>query len=143
MQYFGKLMVLSALVLVTACGKSEEKVDIEGDRISILSYDRELLVDPRLEETEIQIPPAFNNSSWTQPGGFPSNALYHLALGEVEELFSVGIVEGNSAQTRIMASPLVAEGRVFVMGAELDIVAVDASTGKEIWEQDVVPEWTT
>ncbi len=142
MQYFGKLMVLSALVLVTACGKSEEKVDIEGDRISILSYDRELLVDPRLEETEIQIPPAFNNSSWTQPGGFPSNALYHLALGEVEELFSVGIVEGNSAQTRIMASPLVAEGRVFVMGAELDIVAVDASTGKEIWEQDVVPEWT-
>ena len=48
MQYFGKLLVLSALVFVTACGKSEEKVDIEGDRISILSYNRELLVDPRL-----------------------------------------------------------------------------------------------
>ena len=142
MHYLGKLMVVSTVALLAACGEKEDVVNIEGDRISILSYDRELLADPRVEEAQIQLPPAFKNSSWTQPGGFPSNALYHLELGDVKELFSVNMVEGNGSQTRIMATPLVAEGRVFAMGAELDVVAVDASTGKKIWEQEVIPNWT-
>lgn len=131
-----------SLLLIAACSDKEETVKIDGDRISILSYERSLIVDPRVKDQEIVIPPSFENPEWSQPGGFPSHAAYHLALGDdVKRDFRVDMVEGNTKVTRIMSPPIVAEGKVFAMGSALDIAAVDASSGKRLWEQSVAPEW--
>lgn len=137
------LLSLAFSLLLVACGDKEEKVSIMGDRISILSYERTLSVDPRVRDQEFVLPPAFDNTDWSQPGGFPSHAAYHLALGEdLKRLFRVDLVEGSSKYARIMSPPIVAEGKVFAMGAELDVAAVDASTGRVMWRQSVAPEWT-
>lgn len=130
------------LLALAACGDKEEVVKIDGDRISILSYERSLTVDPRIKGQDFVIPPAFDNPEWAQPGGYPSHAAYHLALGaDIKRDFRVDMVEGNTKVTRIMSPPIVAEGKVFAMGSELDIAAVDASSGKRLWKQSVAPNW--
>lgn len=133
--------VLGCVALTSCGGDADKVVDIPGERISVLSYERTLTADPRAEENAAVIPPSFRNSAWSQPGGFPSNAAYHLALGEVQPLFQVDLVSGNGGQSRITAPPIVAEGKVFAMGAELDVAAADASSGKKLWAQSVAPEW--
>jgi len=137
-----KQVAVCLTLALASCGDSDDaKVELPGERISVLSYERSLTVDPRAEENAMIIPPSFRNSEWTQPGGFPSNAAYHLALGEAKPLFRVDLVEGNSSLSRITAPPIVAEGKVFAMGAELDIAAADASSGKKLWQQSVAPNW--
>lgn len=137
------ILALSALTALAGCGDKEDKVDISTEeRISVLSYERKLTIDPRVTDTPVIIPPSFENSTWSQPGGYPSHAMYHLDLAsDATELFSVDMVEGSSGNARIITPPLVAGERVFAMGSDLDVAAVDANTGEEIWQQSIAPEW--
>lgn len=130
-------------LLISACGgggSDGEKFD--GDRISVLSFEAALRADPRLQDQDVSIIPPFRNSSWTNPGGFASHAAYHLELDGLTEAFRVEAVEGNSGLARIKAVPIVADGKVFAMGAALDVSAIDAKTGAPIWTRSVMIEQT-
>ena len=127
--------------LLSACGGSDDKANFAGDRISVLSFERTLAVDPRLEGQPVQIPPPFRNRDWANPGGFASHAAYHLELDGLTPLFEVAVVDGNSGERRIKAPPIVAAGAVFAMGASLDVVAVDAETGALRWKQSVTAQY--
>ncbi|MDC3401994.1 PQQ-like beta-propeller repeat protein [Alphaproteobacteria bacterium] len=137
------LLAVSAFTLIAGCSSKEEKIDISTEeRISVLSYERKLTIDPRVTDTPMVLPPSFENSSWAQPGGYPSHAMYHLSLAsEQSELFSVDMVEGSSGNARIITPPIVANDKVFAMGANLDIAAVDANSGEPVWQQSVAPDW--
>ncbi|MGB0341824.1 MAG: PQQ-binding-like beta-propeller repeat protein [Parvibaculales bacterium] len=127
--------------LLSACGGGDDKANFAGDRISVLSFERVLAVDPRLEGQPVQIPPPFRNRDWANPGGFASHAAYHLELDGLAPLFEVAAVDGNSGERRIKAPPIVAAGAVFAMGASLDVVAVDAETGALRWKQSVTAQY--
>ena len=130
-------------LLVSACGGgTDEKEKFDGDRISVLSFDTALRTDPRLQDQPVSIIPAFRNSSWSNPGGFASHAAYHLELDGLKEAFRVDAVEGNSGLMRIKAVPIVADGKVFAMGAELDVTAVDAKTGSRLWKRSVKADYS-
>lgn len=131
-------------LLVTACGGGGDgdKEKFDGDRISVLSFDAALRADPRLQDQAVSVIPAFRNSSWANPGGFASHAAYHLELEGLTEAFRVDAVEGNSGLTRIKAVPIVADGKVFAMGAALDVTAVDAKTGARLWTRSVMVDYS-
>jgi outer membrane protein assembly factor BamB len=134
---------LVAALFISACGGgATDKEKFDGDRISVLSFDSALRQDPRLKDKPISIIPAFRNSSWPNPGGFASHAAYHLELDGLNKAFEVDAVEGNSGLTRIKAVPVVADGKVFAMGAELDVAAFDAQTGAPIWTRSVMAEYS-
>lgn len=129
--------------MLAACGGDKESVKrkVEGERISVLSFERRLEVDPRLQNREIILPPAYINTGWTQPGGFASNAMQHIELGaEVTELFSAKFVTGNNRDIIITTPPLIAEGKVFGLGADMKIVAANADTGVRLWRSYIAPE---
>ena len=131
--------VVGLAFLLAACG-DDEKPKLAGERISVLSFERALAVDPRVEQQAVALPPVFRNMEWPNPGGFASHAAYHLELDGTQEGFEVDAVSGNTSDLRLKSPPVVAEGKVFALGAELDVVALDASTGKKIWQRSVMSD---
>ena len=126
-----------AMTGLVACGGDIDRAEFEGERISVLNYEAQLTVDPRLENQQVRILPAFDNSQWANPGGFSTHAAYHLALSGLEPAYEIDFVEGNSADRRLKAPPVIGEGKVFAMGTQLNVAAVDADSGQPVWQQSV------
>lgn len=131
---------LLAGLLVGCGGGADNKEKFDGDRISVLSFEASLRVDPRLRDTPVPIVPAFRNASWSNPGGFSSHAAYHLELDGLDDGFSAQMVSGNKSLAVIKAPPVVADGKIFAMGATLDVVALDTQSGTKLWEQSVLAQ---
>ena len=112
----------------------EESVAPTDGRISILTFEQRLQVDPNVEQPAIVLPPAYVNSLWPQPGGYPTHALQHTAAsGALEIAWSTNIGEGSSNDRRLNARPVVADGRVFMLDARGDVVAVEETNGNRVW----------
>jgi outer membrane protein assembly factor BamB len=120
--------------------EESNKVHLKGDRISVLGLEKRLGPDPKLAETEVRLPPATANADWAQPGGNPSHAMQHLAFaGALHKAWRTGIGDGASRYGRVLSQPIVADGAVFGMDARDVVVALDAKTGRELWDNDVKP----
>ena len=120
--------------------EESNKVHLKGDRISVLGLEKRLEPDPKLAETEVRLPPATANADWAQPGGNPSHAMQHLAFaGALRKAWRTGIGDGASRYGRVLSQPIVADGAVFGMDARDVVVALDAKTGRELWDNDVKP----
>lgn len=120
---------------------SSSKPKLPGKRLSVMELETKLEVDPEAKDTQIELPTPFENKDWTQPGGAADNAMYHLAApGKLDRLWRVSAGSGSSSSTRLVASPIVAEGKVFVLDAEATVRAFDAKSGKQVWKQDLTPD---
>ncbi len=131
---------------LTACGwfggddEEDTKKKVDGERISVLSFERRLEADPRLLGQKIILPRPYVNDTWTQPGGFADNVAHHLELGEsIKRSFSVSMVSGSSRDIKITVPPIIAEDKIFALGADLRLVAANAETGKRLWRQKLAP----
>jgi outer membrane protein assembly factor BamB len=134
MRHFASLALAAFLV---GCGGASDDEKFDGDRISVLSFDAQLRVDPRLADANVPVLPAFRNAEWSNPGGFPTHAFYHLELDGLESGFEVEFVTGNAGYKQMKAPPIVADGKVFALGADLQISAADATTGALVWQKSV------
>jgi len=117
------------------------KPKLPGKRLSVMELETKLEVDPELKDSEVELPKPFENKDWTQPGGTADNAMYHLAApGNLDRQWSTGAGEGSDRARRLVASPIVADGKVFVLDSEAGVRAFDAKSGKQLWKQDLTPE---
>ena len=136
----------SALLLSLGLGGcslfgGDKKVPLPGERISVLGLGAMLQPDPKLAATPVTLPPPTANPDWPEPGGNPQHAMGHLALpGRLTRLWQTGIGEGSSDYTRVLASPVVAGGRVFAMDGGVQVSAVDAASGRILWQSDLTPK---
>lgn len=120
---------------------SSAKPKLPGKRLSVMELETKLVVDPELKDEAVELPLASSNTDWTQPGGNAANSMQHLAApGKLEKLWSVDAGSGSGGATRLVASPIVAEGKVFVLDSEAHVRAFDAKSGKKIWTIDLTPE---
>lgn len=122
---------------LAACSGPSDKEKFDGDRISVLSFEAQLRADPRLADAAVPVLPAFRNSTWDNPGGFPSHAYYHLELDGLGEGYNVAFVTGNGGNKLLKAPPIVADEKVFALGADLVVSAADMKTGDVKWRQSV------
>ena len=78
------LAVASALAACDWVGDlfKDSKDPLPGRRISVLSLDRPMAADPKVGAMPVQLPPPYVNPAWPDAGGYPSHAMYHLALGD-------------------------------------------------------------
>src|SRR5512146_2966403 len=58
---------------------SPSKSDLKGERISVMSMDSSVQPDPELAKTQVLLPRPYINRDWPEPGGYATNAMYHLA----------------------------------------------------------------
>lgn len=140
----GRLAVPLALALalgLSGCGmiggsKGGPKTPTVGERIPILSrIESGARVDPALETVAVILPPAEVNPDWPQAGGTASKSYGHLTLAETPRPLWTAAVAGSSKQQRLAASPVIGDGKLFVMDTEGTVSAFNADTGAKVWSK--------
>ncbi|MBM3518503.1 MAG: pyrrolo-quinoline quinone, partial [Alphaproteobacteria bacterium] len=118
-----------------------EAPPLPGERISILALGPTLTPDPAIADLEVRLPRPRPNAEWPQPGGPPGHAPGHLAFGDApREAWRSSIGAGSTDEQQILASPVVADGRVFAFDAEARVSAFAAASGERLWRVNVTPE---
>jgi len=146
-----RVLLLALLVTLAGCDTvsgafdwitaDPDKKRLPGERVSVLRLERDLKPDPALAATAVALPRPVLNQDWPEAGGYSSHAMQHLALsGPLKKLWSVNLGEGASRYGRVLAQPVVSGGRLFGMDANDVVVALDAASGKRLWENDMKPE---
>lgn len=111
---------------------------LPGDRISVLLHQRTLVADPKLANVPIVLPAPEPNADWPQAGGYANHAMHHMQLPEtVSEAWSVDIGTGSKGDNRLVNSPIVADGRVYVMDSESVVSAYKTTDGSRLWKADL------
>ncbi len=145
-------VLLAAATLLSACEQIDSLTQgwftpsgrlskLRGERISVMSTDESLKPDETLATTDVVLPPPYRNDDWANPGGYASNALYHLeATGPLRQIWSQEAGKGSDTDSRLTAPPIVAGGTVYVLDAAAHVFAFDAGSGKPKWDKNLAPE---
>src|SRR5581483_584249 len=139
-RFGGFLAALLFAEALAGCGPS--KVPLAGERVSVLQLNKELSVDPTLSETPVKLPKPYVNQDWPQAGGNQAHAMYHLeaSTGAFKQVWSASIGSSADSANRLLAEPVVADGKVFTLDSQSLVRVFDAQTGKKIWENDLTPD---
>ena len=104
-----------------------------GNRVDILGIERDTEVDPALAGVAVTLPPAALNEAWAQPGGNASKSPGHVELGQGLSRIWTAKVTGANPRARLAASPVMSDGRIYVVDTTARVTAFDANTGAQIW----------
>lgn len=143
MKYALLLTTAFSALLLSACSSDDDKVPLPGQRISVLELQRNLEPQDNMIKPEgFVAPEAWANEFWPQAGGYPNHSMQHLSLnpGELKQIWSKDIGEGDQDGFPLVAQPIVFDNRVFTLDTEAEVRALDLKTGKEIWNRSVRPK---
>jgi outer membrane protein assembly factor BamB len=104
-----------------------------GSRVDILGIERDTEVDPALAGFAVTLPPAALNEAWAQPGANASKSPGHVELGQGLSRIWTAKVTGANPRARLAASPVMSDGRIYVVDTTARVTAFDANTGAQIW----------
>ncbi|HEU0163314.1 MAG TPA: PQQ-binding-like beta-propeller repeat protein [Rhizomicrobium sp.] len=151
-------LALAAVTLLSGCAVTNEigswfnssgkKSNLRGVRIPVMALDSEVKPDETLAGTPVQLPPPYRNPDWPQPGGYASNALYHLAApGRLREVWSRSAGKGTDSSSVLVSTPIVAEGLIFALDAEAHVYVFRTRDGEPVWDKRLAPrngtDWPT
>ncbi len=143
------LLVLAGTLALGGCSylpswMGGEKKDIErlpGERVAAIAIDSSLKPDDSVKAVAFSAPAATANSDWAQHSGNVKAAGGNLAGSKFASESSVTIGDGNDFPAKLVISPVVAAGLVYVMDAAGYISAHDAAhIGTVKWKSDGVSE---
>lgn len=114
-------------------GDGPPKTPTVGERISILSDDSSIKVDPATAAIAIVLPEPAVNDAWAQSGGNASKSMGHSALAATRSQIWSATITGSTKKQRLAASPVVADNRLFAVDTEAVVSAFAADTGAPLW----------
>lgn len=133
----GTLLLAGAAVL-SSCGvfggKGGPKTPVVGNRVSILSTEQGVEVDPAIADVAITLPEPYVNEEWSQPGGSPTKAIGHLALGASPSQIWSTSISGSTPRARLASAPVIVGGTLYVIDADARVIAMDAASGGRRWQ---------
>ncbi len=136
--------VLSAVAgcdTISGIFDSSDKPKLPGKRVSVLAVEQKLKIDQKLANVSVTLPAPAPNRDWPQIGGNPSHDLGNLALGsDLHQVWAVGAGEGPQSHLLFTGTPIVAEGKIFVLDTQAEVTALDAQTGHQLWRVRVSPQ---
>ena len=110
---------------------SSEEPPLPGKRISIMTFNQRLESDPALAALEVRLPAPYVNAAWSQAGGAPTHAMYHLELTDQPRVaWRANIGDGSDDDQQLLAQPIVVDQRVYTMDSRSLVSAYDASSGR-------------
>ena len=136
---------LLALMALSACGGNgffgeDAEVPLPGNRISILTTDDLIKADTEFESVPVVLPPPYRNPGWPQSGGSAAKNPGHLAAGDaLGEAWAASIGDGGDDEQSLLAQPIVAGGRIYVLDSAAEIRALDPRDGRTLWTRDLNP----
>jgi len=114
---------------------------LPGKRESILARPDASRIDPTIADRAVTLPPAVRND-WPQRGGNPEHVIGNAELGGggVSQVFRVSIGAGSNSSRSLIATPVIAGGRIYAVDAASTAVALDARSGGKLWSTVLAPE---
>lgn len=130
-----RIVALMGLVLLAGCsGNKQDKTPVRGERIPVLAFEQQIDPDPMIADLKVTLPAPYENADWAQPGGAPGKAMHHLALpARLSRAWRASIGDGSSKTAQLVATPVVADGKLFAIDTQARVVALDARTGQKLW----------
>ncbi|NBB17162.1 PQQ-binding-like beta-propeller repeat protein [Caulobacter sp. SLTY] len=108
----------------------------DGRRISVIAFDEKVTAAEGLQGVDFFLPAAVGQPDWTLPGGPTEVVVEHVEAAPAFEIaWRKGFGKASNVKVHVTAPPILADGRVYVMDAEADVVAMDARTGAQIWKR--------
>ncbi|MEO1000569.1 MAG: PQQ-binding-like beta-propeller repeat protein [Pseudomonadota bacterium] len=133
----GRMGLLSLGLALSGCGLFDDEVILEGEREPVrveAAFDTGALAPPPLLLT-----PASTNTAWTHKNGSAAHSISHPALAAApSRIWSVGVGQGSGRDSRLTATPVVADGRIYTLDAASRVTAVD-SGGGTVWRVSLAP----
>ncbi|WP_239988745.1 outer membrane protein assembly factor BamB family protein [Paramagnetospirillum kuznetsovii] len=139
--------VLIAVMALSACDSwlgENKPPPLPGKRISILA--REKIAEPEISGPvgKIVLPPPEDNDDWPQAGGYSNHAMHHTVVADsLRQAWSSSIGDGSGKRRKLLAQPIMAEGKLFAVDSSSEVSAFDAGTGKRLWKVDITPKDTS
>ena len=118
-------------------GKGGPKTPTVGTRVSILGSGDDVSVDTALAGVQVILPPETANSGWTQPGGSADKAMGHLALPPTLSNAWTAQIAGSTKSAKLASTPVVDNGRLYVIDVNATVHAFDAKTGARVWSSSL------
>lgn len=143
-------VIVSMVVALNGCSTwnsvfsnegKDDKVKAAGKRETVKAASLALKPNADVGSDWIKLPESTVNADWTQPGGTSDNVPGHPALAaKIEKAWRSDIGRGSGGDTRILARPIVAGGKVFAMDAKGQVAAFDPAQGKRLWRVATAPK---
>jgi len=115
-----------------------DAVATQGQRISIIAFDEKVTTADALKGQDFNLPAATALTEWPLPGGTPEQAIEHVqAAQNMQVAWRRGFGEGSGGDAHVVAPPVMAEGKVFVMDGRSTVSAIDAASGQVVWRQEL------
>ncbi|HEY0266584.1 MAG TPA: hypothetical protein VGC16_07525, partial [Rhizomicrobium sp.] len=144
-------LVIAAASLLGGCFVTDEigswfassgkKSNLRGVRIPVMSLDENLKVDPEAAKIAIQLPPPYRNPDWPQPGGYASNAMYHLAApGRLRQVWDADAGKGTDIDSTLTSAPVVGGGLIYALDSEAHIYVFRTGDGQPVWNKRLAPK---
>ena len=131
-------VILFACLVLVACGGKKKSTRLQGERISVLSLELQLVADPDLAQVAVALPDAYQNKNWAQGGGNTQNLMHHLYLpDDIKEVWKTKIGRGSNSYERLMSPPVVAGDTLYVIDIKTNVRAINASTGTTKWTKEL------
>lgn len=141
------IALLLMSLMLSSCGTSSSvnsRSSIEGDRISVLTFEQQLVADPALAALQVTLPKPYVNDNWAQPGGNVLHLLQHLEISEnPKRIWRRDIGDGSTGRRALVAGPVVKDSVLYAMDAGSKISAINADTGRQIWDRKYSMEGET
>ncbi len=118
-------------------GDNKPKTPTIGERIPILTSESSAELDPSHAYVADLHPPATDNEEWSHTGGNAAKAMEHLGLGNALAKAWTAEIDGTTKFVRLASSPVVGEGKVFVVDTYARLHAFDLQTGRKLWVSQV------
>ena len=121
-------------------GGGPPKSKLKGDRIPVLAINSKLEPNAALKDVGYVIPPPQPLADWPQPGGSPTHAVEHVvAAPDLVVAWRRRIGAPGGVHGHLTASPILADGRLYVMDGQAGVSALDPASGRELWKTNLAP----
>lgn len=133
-------VAIAALMALSACGifkGGKKSTPVLGNRVPILVSEDDAKADPSLANVQVLLPDPVTNDAWTQPGGNATKSMGPLALGNSVQRAWTARIAGGSKRMRLGASPVIADGRLYVEDTNAVVHSFDAATGSAGWSTEI------
>ncbi|MGL5008954.1 MAG: quinoprotein, partial [Paracoccaceae bacterium] len=144
-----KVVIISLVVLLALPACRPREVILPGERFPIRADLADSIpveggpapmappANGENQNVPIALPAAGANADWTHRGATARHVQPHGSLSANPQLlFAANIGSGNSRRNRIAAAPVVADGRVFTIDSNAQLVAT-ATNGGTLWTADL------
>jgi outer membrane protein assembly factor BamB len=139
------MLAVTSAAALSACGIGNwfggpDKQPLPGERISVLLLDQKIEPDPKVAGLPVTLPPITVNQAWPQAGGNPDHVMGNLSLPPtLREAWRTSIGEGSSDSRQLLARPIIADDKIYVMDANSNVSALEVKTGRSLWRVSVAP----